>query len=154
MFLFLLYPYSLSQLFRVKVMPWSMHHSTEWPIFVPVLYTSKPILEKSCTQQGVYCEKQTNVLVFLLLSQHVPFYDYFLSSLIKIMAMLSLSLTYHFFCHDPPLYYNFSFEYGPTSSVKYSDLGHFLRAQGKLFSSFPWTLFYIFLTFKNYKSSL
>ena len=38
------------------------------------------------------------------------------------------------------------------SSVKWSDPGHFLRAQGKLIFLFPCTLFYIFLTPKNYKS--
>ena len=41
-----------------------------------------------------------------------------------------------------------------TSSVKSSDPGHFLKSQGKFFLSFPCTLFYIFLTPKNYKSSL
>ena len=34
------------------------------------------------------------------------------------------------------------------SSVKWSDPGQFLKAQGKLFLSFPCTLFYIFLTSK------
>ena len=36
------------------------------------------------------------------------------------------------------------------SSVKWSDPGHFLKAQGKFIFSFPCTL-YIFLTPKNYK---
>ena len=40
-----------------------------------------------------------------------------------------------------------------SSSVKWSDPGHFLKSQGKLFLSFPRTLFYIFLTRKNYKST-
>ena len=40
------------------------------------------------------------------------------------------------------------------SSGKQSDLGQFLKAQGKVVPSFPCTLFYIFLTPKNYKSSL
>ena len=39
------------------------------------------------------------------------------------------------------------------SSVKWSDPGHFLKAQGKFIFSFPCTLFYIFLTPKNYKLS-
>ena len=40
------------------------------------------------------------------------------------------------------------------SSVKWSDPGHFLKAQGKFFSHFHVPLFYIFLTPKNYKLSL
>ena len=40
------------------------------------------------------------------------------------------------------------------SSVKQSHPGHFLKSQGKFFLSFSCTLFYIFLTPKNYKSSL
>ena len=41
-----------------------------------------------------------------------------------------------------------------VSSVKWSDAEHFLKAQGKFIFSFPCTLFYIFLTPKNYKLSL
>ena len=33
-----------------------------------------------------------------------------------------------------------------VSSVKWSDPGHFLKSQGKFFWSFPFTLYYIFLT--------
>ena len=40
------------------------------------------------------------------------------------------------------------------SSVKWSDPGQFLKAQGKFIFSFPCTLFYILLTPKNYKLSL
>ena len=40
------------------------------------------------------------------------------------------------------------------SSGKLSDPGHFLKSQGKFYLSFLCTLFYIFLTLKNYKSSL
>ena len=40
------------------------------------------------------------------------------------------------------------------SSGKWSDPGHFLKSQGKFFLSFPCTLFYIFLTSKNYKWDL
>ena len=39
--------------------------------------------------------------------------------------------------------------YEATSSVKWSDTAHFLKAQSKFIFSFPCTLFYIFLTPKN-----
>ena len=42
----------------------------------------------------------------------------------------------------------------PRSSVKWSDPGHFPKAQGKFIFSFSYTLFYIFLAPKNYKLSL
>ena len=38
-----------------------------------------------------------------------------------------------------------------VSSVKWSHPAHFLKSQGKFFLSFPCTLFYIFLTPKNYR---
>ena len=40
------------------------------------------------------------------------------------------------------------------SSGKWSDPGHFLKSQGKFFLSFPYTLFYIFLTPKITKETL
>ena len=40
------------------------------------------------------------------------------------------------------------------SSIKWSDPVHFLKSQGNFFLSFPCTLFYIFLTPKNYKLRL
>ena len=44
----------------------------------------------------------------------------------------------------------------PNSEVvnKWSDPGHFLKSHSKLFLSFLCTLFYIFLTSKNYKLRL
>ena len=52
---------------------------------------------------------------------------------------------------DPPLsFLGYLFD----SSKKRSDPGHFLKSQGKFFWSFLCTLFYIFLTPKNYKSRL
>ena len=47
-----------------------------------------------------------------------------------------------------------SYETGLSSSVKCSDPGHFLRSQGKFFFVISMYLFYIFLTFKNYKLRL
>ena len=45
-------------------------------------------------------------------------------------------------------------ERATMSSMKWIDLGHFLKSQGKFFLPFLCTLFYIFLTPKNYKSRL
>ena len=41
-----------------------------------------------------------------------------------------------------------------ASSIKWSNLGHFLKSQGKFFLSFLCALFNIFLSPENYKSSL
>ena len=46
------------------------------------------------------------------------------------------------------------FVLGGGSSAKWSDPGHFLKPQDNFFLSFPCTLFYIFLTPKNYNLSL
>ena len=46
------------------------------------------------------------------------------------------------------------FVLGGGSSAKRSNPGHLLKSQGKFFLSFPCTLFYIFLTPKNYNLSI